>query len=263
MDLIKSLRQVTALALMLGLTGLVHGQVIPIDDFDDGVFDGWTTLDLSAGQPWGPGSYDASNQDLRISHSGSDPVPPGTMLTQRALFTYWDESSDPLYSNGYLRAQMRTDSANNSTSIIMRADFVTFSGYVFFGNTTPSPPGQPGSTFALSKFVNGEEFRLWDSDIPYEVGADWSVELGAVGSQISAKVWRVGDPEPLLPQYSGIDTSIASPGFIALSSDVITLDTPSFADATFDNVAFVVPEPGSLTLMLGGFLLSTVFAIRR
>ena len=234
---------------------IAQGQVIPIDDFDDMVFEGWTTLDFSEGQPWGPGAYDVSNGDLRMFHTGSTPVPPGTPITQRVMFARWDESVDPLFSNGYLRAQMRTDSARNSTSVIMRANFDTFSAYVLFGNTTPVPPGEPGSAFALSRLdPGGAETRLWDSGIPYQPGEDWNVELGAVGSQISAKVWRVGQPEPDEPQYSEFDPFALSAGFIAISSDVITVDAPSFADATFDNIVFIVPEPASFVLVLVGLV---------
>ncbi len=55
MSLIRTIRRVTYMAIVLNVAIFVQGQVIPIDDFDDMVFDGWTTLDFSAGQPWGPG----------------------------------------------------------------------------------------------------------------------------------------------------------------------------------------------------------------
>ncbi len=105
----------------------------------------------------------------------------------------------------------------------------------------------------------GTEIRIWDSGIPYGPGEDWNFEYGAVGSQITAKVWRVGEPEPSTPQFSGIDTSVVA-GQIYLTSDVITADTPSFADATFDNLVFVVPEPA--TSWLGVWLVAGLLTRR-
>ena len=259
MSLIRTIRRVTYMAIVLNVAIFAQGQVIPIDDFDDMVFDGWTTLDFSAGQPWGPGAYDVSNGDLRMYHTGSTPVPPNIPLTERVVAAAWDQSTDPIFSNGYVRGQVRTDSAYNSTSVLFRFDLNTFSGYVFFGNTTPVPPGTPGSEFAISKLVNGTEIRIWDSGIPYGPGEDWNFEYGAVGSQITAKVWRVGEPEPSTPQFSGIDTSVVA-GQIYLTSDVITADTPSFADATFDNLVFVVPEPA--TSWLGVWLVAGLLTRR-
>ena len=100
------------------MTAYLHGQAIPIDDFDhmDPTLPGWTLADLSGGQPWGPRVYDPSSGALRIYHSGDELVPPGTPFTQTAMFAFWDDSTDPLYSNGYLRAKIRTDEVQNATS---------------------------------------------------------------------------------------------------------------------------------------------------
>ena len=99
-----------ALALMLGTTAGVNGQtVIPIDDFShmDPALPGWTKIDLSANQPWGPGEYDPSSGALRIYHSGSDLIPPDTPFQTTAMFASWNDSIDPLFSHGLVRAQIR------------------------------------------------------------------------------------------------------------------------------------------------------------
>ena len=36
-----------------------HAQTILIDDFDDGDADGWSIIDTSIDEPWGPGTFDA------------------------------------------------------------------------------------------------------------------------------------------------------------------------------------------------------------
>ena len=261
----RSMRRTTSClatcALVLGVTTWLHGQVIPIDDFDhmDSSLPGWTTLDLSNGQPWGPGSYDPSSGALRISHPGSALVPPGTPFAESAMFAFWDDSTDPIYQNGYLRAKIRTNEPQNSTAIEMRLDLSTVNGYVLFGFTQPptSLPQYDG-VFLMSKFVNGVETNIWNSGndgIEYLVGEDWNVEFGTVGNKISAKVWKDGDSEPSSPQFLMIDDTPITGGQISISSDRTTSNTTDArGDGTFDDIYFIVPEPGSLWLFTLGFL---------
>jgi hypothetical protein len=240
-----------------GITS-AHAQLIPIDDFDDmdDTLPGWTLVDFSDGQPWGPGSYDPSSGALRVSHTGDQLIPPGTPFTESAMFALWDDSTDPLYSNGFYRAKIRTDEAQNSTSLEMRLDLSTATTYILFGFTQP-PTEAPefDGVFIFSKFVNGVEEVLWTSgenDIEYLVGEDWNAELGAVGNRISAKVWRVGDPEPAAPQFQMIDLDPIIGGQLGISSDrTIANKTDARGDGTFDDIVFfAVPEPASITLIL-------------
>ncbi len=256
-----SVRQLMIVSIALGLAGIARGQVIPIDDFDhmDPTLPGWTTLDLSNGQPWGPGSYDPSSGALRISHSGSALVPPGTPFAESAMFAFWDDSTDPIYQNGYLRAKMTTNEQQNSTAIEMRFDLATVNAYALFGFTQPptAPPGFDG-VFLLSKFVDGVETVIWnsgDDGIEYLVGEEWNIEFGTVGRKISAKVWKEGDLEPLSPQFVMVDDSPITGGQISISSDRTTANTTDArGDGTFDDIYFIVPEPGSLWLVAMGFL---------
>jgi hypothetical protein len=114
------------------------------------------------------------------------------------MFALWNNSTDPLYSNGYLRAKIRTNEPNNSTSLEMRLDLSTATAYLLFGATIPYLGHQGG--FELHIFVNGVETSMWESandGIEYLPGQDWNVELGTVGNQISAKVWGGSEP-PML-----------------------------------------------------------------
>ena len=61
MNVTKSMNGLWVVAILLGLTTTAYGQVIPIDDFDDGNDDGWSHVDTTIGQAWGPGIYDASS----------------------------------------------------------------------------------------------------------------------------------------------------------------------------------------------------------
>jgi hypothetical protein len=226
---------------LVGISPCVYGQIL-IDDFDhmDPTLPGWTLADLSAGQAWGPGEYDPSSGALRIYHSGSELVPPGTPFTTTAMFALRNETTDPLFSNGFVRAKIRTDEVQNSTSTFIRTDLATATGYGLFGFT--KPPGQMpelDGTFLMSKFVNGVETNIWASGIEYLPGEDWNVELGAVGDQISGKVWRVGDLEPMTPQFLMIDDNPIMSGMIAIASDKSLGNTiPARGDATYDDIYF-------------------------
>jgi hypothetical protein len=249
--------------LVMGVTTYLHGSVIPIDNFNamDPTLPGWTKVDLSAGQPWGPGVYDPSSGALRIYHSGSELVTPGAPFTQTAMFALWNNSTDPLYSNGFLRAKIRTDETNANTALEMRLDLSTATAYLLFDLTVPYQGYQ--GWFAVHKFVNGVETSLWESfndGIEYVPGENWNMELGTVGNQISAKVWKVGAPEPPMSQFSITDPDPISGGMIGISSDkVLGVPVPARADSTFDDIVFNgVPEPSSFLLILLGVLALTI-----
>jgi hypothetical protein len=259
-NLIKPLRQFAALGIALTVTAFAHGQVIPIDDFDDmnPKLPGWTLADLSAGQPWGPGDYDPSSGALRISYEEGQFAPPGTPFNQSAMFAIWNDSSDPLYSNGFLRAKIRTDEPNANASVEMRLELATGTAYVLSGATaTPTSNPDRDGYLLLSKFVGGEQTQLWLSDVDYLQGEDWNVELGTVGNRISAKVWKVDDPEPTMPQYDEIDPDPIMSGQFSISSDIVAgLPVPvdARADSTLDDIVFIVPEPASVLLILTGLI---------
>ncbi len=253
-------------ALILGMAPCLHGAVIPLDDFSamDPTLPGWTKVDLSDGQPWGPGDYDPSSGALRISHSGTALVPPGVGFDTTAMFALWNDSADPLYSQGQVRAKIRTNQVQNSTGVGMRVDLGTATGYLLFGFTRP-PASMPelDSTFLMSKFVNGVETNIWESGIEYLPGEDWNVEVVQSGARITAKVWRAGDLEPSEPLFDWIDPDPIAGGMIAISSDKTKGNTiDARGDGTFDDIVFYsVPEPQSLLLLAVGTL--AMFIYRR
>ena len=248
-----------ALALVLGTTAGLHGQtVIPIDDFDhmDPNLPGWTLVDFSSiptVKPWGPGIYDPNSGALRIYHSGDELVPTGQPFTATAMFAIRDETADPLFSNGFVRAKIRTDEPQNSTSTFMRADLSTATAYLLFGFTRPpsSPPDFDGA-FLLNRFKFGAEEVLWNSandGIEYLPGEDWNIELGVVGARVTGKVWRFGSAEPAEPQFTWIDPAPLSAGQIAISSDKTIGNTlPARADGTWDDIVFTQIDFAPITV---------------
>ena len=247
----RSVSSVMAVILAVSMSPCLQGQMILVDDFE-GNLDAWTTIDFSAGQPWGPGVFEIVNGEFRMAHTGSVPVPPGTPATEDVLIAAWNPSVDPFYSNGYLRAQVRIDEVANVTAIHMRADLSTFTTYLLYTNTgTVLDPKK----FRLSKLEDGAETILWQSDFMYTQGEEWIMELGAVGNTLSAKAWQVGTAEPPAPQFETTDSEPLPPGQFLLTNDVPTPDVvASFADASFDNVYFTVPEPAAVALVLVGLL---------
>lgn len=235
----KSLVCLATLSIAM-LTVTTQAQTIMTDTFSGPDDEGWMHLDTSVGQPWGPGSYKVISGCYRLE--GGGPVPPGDPLGS-PLISLWEGSSDPVFSNGFLRATMRADSPGTTTSVIMRANPATFSGYLLYGNTAT------GMRFAVCRFDNGVQTDTsWIDGIVFEAGQDWWVELGAVGDQISGKVWKVGDPEPPTPQVEFADSTYSS-GMFGLSAGLGPDATePATVGGTFDNVSFTVPEPSSLLL---------------
>ena len=117
-----------------------------IDDFNDGNDDGWTRFDGSAAEPWGPGTYDASSGAYHLLGGGV--VPRGYAGWMASI---WDASSDPLYSDGFLKAKVRS---NDETVLVMlgmrSSDTVDFTYYAFGANPV-------NGVFYLSKFRDGAE----------------------------------------------------------------------------------------------------------
>ena len=87
-----------------------------------------------------------------------------------------------------------------------------------------------------------------DPQMEFTVGEDWIFEAGAVGNQLSLKVWRDGDPEPAVPQLNATDSAFSS-GIFGLGTAAATAaPEPGIVSATFDDVFFTVPEPASWLL---------------
>ena len=202
---------------------------ILIDDFSEESDDGWTRHDANARHPGGPGNHDASSGAYRLTTSGQ--VPAG-LPTVSYIAATWDNSADPVFSNGLVRAKVRVDSRGSFASIGHRISGslnTGFSGYLF------------GGDHAGFQFVKLENDRVADaflvgSGLKLGVGEDWWIEAGGVGDRLSMKVWRVGTAEPPLPQLTVVDSTFTS-GRIAVESNV-AVPQPAQVNATFDDIYF-------------------------
>ena len=222
---------------------------ILVDDFNDGDDDGWTRTDSNDGQPWGPGIFDASSAAYQLMTTG---VVPSDAPGRGFLASFWDESSDPIYSNGFVRAKVQVNTLRGVGAILFRysGDLTSgFDGYAFVGLA--------GSGFVFNRIESTSLSRV--VEVPGEimgVGEEWWMEGGAVGDQISMKVWRVGEPEPTVPQLTLTDSSFTD-GVFGVDANMEFGDpTAGIVNTIFDNVFFTpIPEPSSLLLALSGVLL--------
>jgi len=210
---------------------------ILIDDFNDGNDDGWQRIDTTTGQPWGPGTFDASSGSYHLEGAGD--VPTGE---QGILVSVYEASADPAFNDGHLRTTLRTDN-DTLLYLVMRADPATFTAYVFGASAETG-------RFFWNKLVNNmivEEGLTIEPNPPFAVGQDWVLEAGTVGDQLSMKAWKLGDPEPTLPQWTHVDSTI-SEGQFGVGANHWATQPPSTVDATFDDIMFRVPEPASCAL---------------
>jgi len=212
---------------------------ILIDNFNDGNADGWTTNDKSIGELWGPGTFDTNSGAFHFEGAGLVPV--NRWGFPSVLAAVWDQSSDPIFTDGFVRATVRATEGGTSVGIGLRyksnpgpgIDY----GYLFYAATAVNNRfGISTLPTVLETYTTGGPF--------FSLNEDWNIEAGSVGNQLSMKVWRVGDPEPESPQLMVTDTHYP-PG----TGQIVTMawfdgryNQPARVSGTFDNVYFTFPE---------------------
>src|SRR5262245_10905738 len=125
-------RMVACLVVTSGLCTSARGQSVRIDDFDDGVDDGWVHTPWPYHDPSIPVTYDASSGAYHLGTSAPDPS--GFL---DAVISAWSAScgaSAPWYSDGFYRAKVRVLNDSTDVSLAMRAADPLCAGraYVFF-----------------------------------------------------------------------------------------------------------------------------------
>jgi hypothetical protein len=223
----------------------VHGQLTLIDNFDDGNDNGWTR------RHFGQGTISVSSGTYRFQ--GNAPVPTGE---RGALAAFWNESTDPQYADGFVRAKVSV--ATNTISWIMLRASADLSEFYLFGM---DPSGVPPAFF-YNKIANFDVAGSQVFDVNGEMiefGEEWIIEAGAVGDQLSMKVWKPGQPEPDLPQWTTTDGSYET-GTFGLGANHWDEQPPAIVSATFDDVYFrAVPEPSTGLLTLIALIGTAIF----
>ncbi len=209
------------------LGGAAFGQRILIDDFSDGNDDGWIHFDFL--EEYGPGIFDAESGEYYLA----SPVPlppdfPGLLLS------VWHKSLvDPYYAEAFWRSAIRANTENSAPALGMRFDTEAGRGYGFVAD--PSFGG-----FAILRCDGFPDCPILDTldpeQFPFRLNEDWIIEAGAVGDELSLKVWRKDDPEPDDPQLTVVDATYSEG---ALAVGVVHMPgVESRLSGTFDDIYF-------------------------
>lgn len=114
-------------------------QTIPIDNFNDG----WSMIDSTVGRPYGPGVFEDRSGAYHLETTGL--VPPGTPGGGFLISTL-DESSEPVFSDGWLRTRVRAETEGTLVSLALR-----LSGTLQTGLNTYLFQGGPPATARLAR----------------------------------------------------------------------------------------------------------------
>ena len=141
--------------LVTALAAQASAQTILIDDFNDGNDDGWSHIDSTGGRSYGPGTFDASSGAYHLEGAGliNDGVPGGGFLA-----SIWDQSSDPIYSDGFLRATIRAETEGSTAALVLRNSGslqTGFNSYLFIGTTQSD--GRLNPRFLFNKYRRNQD----------------------------------------------------------------------------------------------------------
>ena len=164
-----------------------------IDDFNDLNDDEWTQGDNLTTA--GPRIVDADNGSYHLQSTG-----PTNRDGESGVWSVWNATADSLYSEGFVRAIVRSDSTGGVTGPVLR--FHTppespFIGYAFYGD-----PYTGQFFIARCDYRSGSWQEYYVQNLMFRPGEDWMIEGGVVGDLLSMKVWCSEEPEPTQPQLS-------------------------------------------------------------
>ncbi len=211
--------------------GASNGDTIVIDDFNDGNDDGWTPMDFTV-TPCDVclATFDASLLEYNIFSCCEVSAGVG------GLVSWWDASLDPFYSEGFVRAKVRANTQGTSLTLRMRGS--TGIGYDFVLSTNLHVFGivrvNPGPDLVLGTI--GPEIASPG------LGERWFMEAGAIGDQLTLKVWLDGTLQPDCPQLRVTD-SFYSVGQLAVTGSIPSTNVDAQIDFTFDEIFFCPPPP--------------------
>ena len=235
---------VVCIAVVLSTAWQLNGQTILVDDFNDGNDEGWTHYVLpEEDAPWGPGIFDATSGEYNLKTTSEVAVG-----TAGGVASVWDASAESFYTDGFVRATMRSESGGANAALWLRANPLDGGTYIF---TTTIFGGLDvwDCTVTDCRYLGGRE------NVGFTRGEDWIMEAGAVGDMLSVKIWPAEGPEPDRPQLEIRDSANPTGQFGAWSFVGSNWQVPDYANAFFDDIYFTpVPEPSALILSALAFL---------
>jgi hypothetical protein len=231
----KTLLFVVAAGACLSAASAVRAQLIFSDNFNDGNDDGWSHIDQLGSNGLGPTNYDASSGRYVISSSLALPPLPVTVGSGAV----WGPAfSDPAFSNGRMRLVVRFNNTTTNAGIGGRIG-ADANGYLFGMNLSLGIIGI-ANIADHGPLLGGAPFAITPD-------TDYLVEAGMFGPALSLKVWNASDPEPAAPQVMVMD-----PTYTFGTFGPIIASQPGLAgalSATFDDITFTIPAPGTWALL--------------
>ena len=225
------------------------GETILIDNFNDCNDDGWTHDSLAATVPtWDPAFVNDSTSSCAYRLAAAEGS--GTLVGAS-----WNGSE--VVNNGFFRARVRAETPETAFLIGMR-NHNPAPQFNELGDAYVAVVNLRKQSMTLSKFVSFGDLAV--TDLAMGANEDWFVQIGAVGDEISAKAWRVGDPEPPA-QLTVTDPAGFAGGRLVISAGVEGGDPIGIGGAVFDDLTFIVPEPSSA--LMSGIGLLGILASRR
>ena len=248
----------------------VSAQSTTIDDFNDGILDGWFVDDLTVllNQPWGPGIAGINGKGELVLAS-RHPIP--IRSNQGVIAAGWDEGLvDPQYSNGTLRAKLQLKTDFTSAGFVLRTNGSFATGYTNYAFEVAAGSRGDKTDYCIhrmanSTFVDGTCISTSDS----VVGSDLWLEMTVIDDQMSFKFWPADASEPATPQVTWQDSTLESGtiGLFAFQNRPGSFLEGHFG-AVFDDLTFtpanssaVVPEPAGHWLLKGA--LAVLLSCRR
>ena len=207
---------------------------ILIDNFNGGVAQGWTPFDFLV--QGGPGVFDAGTEVYNLRSNGE--IPDGA---PRELISVWDGSTAPFFSDGFVEAKVLTTEVSNVVELLIRASIVDgdLRGYSFFADAATG-------LFGIARYNIGPTFTILGFGLSgFTPNQEWHIEGGAIGNQLTLKVWQ-GDLPPASPQLTRADPTYSA-GQIAVRAIISNgHQGPGEIDGSFDDIVFTPPCPGDI-----------------
>jgi hypothetical protein len=212
-----------------------------IDDFNDGDDAGWSHLDFTAGQPWGPATYDARSGAYTLQSAGA--VPMDDPLAGTMVATWEGSRGNAAFGHGIVRGIVRANTPGSTVGFLLRANDTpgTDHDYGFYASSS-------FGTFYIERFDITQDppqtiLAMADpAEVPFAAGEDWYLEGRVVGGRISLKAWKVGSPEPASPLLSVRDRTFGPEDGTLLCViamiDRAAVTGPVQISVTVDNISF-------------------------
>ena len=212
--------------------------------------------DPTGPKAWGPGVFDTSSGDLHLGTTGAVPIldPPLPEPKDPLFFDFansgvlglaWGPSFvDPRYGNGFVRTKVRVGE-NSTAGFGFRFDLTQFAGYVF------SIGEVRGFEFTENAPFQSVQLHTIEGLEP-KAGEWWWMEGGGVGSQLSLKAWKDGEPEPKQPQLQITDDTYIA-GAVGPAGYVQTgfVDAATQVSVTYDDFTFNPVHPKAVPRLAG------------